>query len=110
MKPSTKTAGKKDADKVARQKRKDTLARLKERGHDLVHLSHHSGSCPQCALFEGKTFSISGKDREFPPLDDAIAGGMFHTGCQHVISMAPEERDRFIGKLQGKEGEAVRQA
>jgi hypothetical protein len=33
-----------------------------------------------------------------------------HVGCLHVISLAPEEKDRFLGKLQGKEGEAARQA
>jgi len=35
---------------------------------------------------------------------------VFHVSCMHVVSLAPEELDRFLGKLQGKEGEAARQA
>ncbi|MFZ2473073.1 MAG: hypothetical protein WAW52_14180, partial [Methanothrix sp.] len=32
------------------------------------------------------------------------------TGCMHVISLASEEKDRFVGSLQDKEGEEARQA
>jgi len=35
---------------------------------------------------------------------------MFHPGCLHILSLAPEERDRFMEQLQGKQGEATRQA
>ena len=54
--------------------------------------------------------SLSGNDPEYPSLDEARGAGVFHVSCLHIISLAPEERDRFIGKLQGKEGEATRQA
>jgi hypothetical protein len=43
-------------------------------------------------------------------LDEARGAGVFHVGCLHVVSLAPEELDKFVGKLQGKEGEAARQA
>ena len=90
--------------------RQGTINRFQEKGHDLVRLSSHSGSCPRCTPYEGRTFSLTGSDKEFPSLDEARASGVFHPGCMHVISLAPEENDRFIGRLQGKEGEAVRQA
>jgi hypothetical protein len=90
--------------------RQGTINRLQEKGHDLVRLSSHSGSCPKCSPFEGRTFSLSGTDLEFPSIEEARAGGVFHVGCLHVLSLAPEEKDRFIGRLQGKEGEAARQA
>jgi hypothetical protein len=79
--------------------RAGTVNRFLEHGRDLVRISTHSGSCPLCTPYEGRTFSLSGTDEEFPPLDDAIAGGLFHVGCLHVISLAPEEKDRFIASL-----------
>lgn len=90
--------------------RQGTINRFQEKGHDLVVLSSHSGSCKQCQPFEGRTFSLSGASNEFPPLDQARAGGVFHVGCKHVISLAPEEKERWLGVLEGKEGEASRQA
>ena len=54
--------------------------------------------------------SLSGTDPDYPSVDEARGAGVFHVGCLHVLSLAPEERDRFIGKLQGKDGEAARQA
>ena len=90
--------------------RQGTINRLQEKGHDLVRLSSHSGSCPKCQPWQGRTMSLSGSDSEYPSVDEARAAGVFHVGCLHVLSLAPEERDRFIGRLQGKEGEAARQA
>jgi len=79
--------------------RQGTINRLQEKGHDLVRLSSHSGSCPRCTPFEGRTFSLSGTDSEYPSLDEARAGGVFHPGCLHVISLAPEEKDRYLASL-----------
>lgn len=90
--------------------RQGTINRLQEKGHDLVRLSSHSGSCPKCTPWQGRTMSLSGRDGEYPSVDEARGAGVFHVGCLHVLSLAPEERDRFIGKLQGKQGEAARQA
>lgn len=90
--------------------RQGTINRFQERNHDLVRLSSHSGSCPRCVPFQGRTFSLSGQDPEFPPLSEAEAGGVFHVGCRHVLSLAPEEKDRFLERLEGKFGEDVRQS
>ena len=90
--------------------RQGTINRLEEKGHDLVRISTHSGSCPQCTPFEGETFSLSGTDEKYRPLEEARAEGLFHVGCLHVISLAPEELDRFIGRLQGNEGTIARDA
>jgi hypothetical protein len=54
--------------------------------------------------------SLTGNDPEYPSIEEAKASGVFHVGCLHVLSLAPEELDRFIGKLQGKQGEAARRA
>jgi hypothetical protein len=90
--------------------RQGTINRLEEKGHDLVRISTHSGSCPQCTPFEGETFSMSGTDEKYRPLEEARAAGLFHPGCLHIISLAPEEKDRFLSTLQGGQGEEARQA
>lgn len=82
--------------------RQGTINRFQEKDHDLVRLSEHSGSCKLCAQFQGRTFSLSGTDDEFPPLDEARAGGIFHVSCKHVLSLAPEEKDRYIASLEEK--------
>ena len=86
--------------------RQGTINRLEEKGHDLVRISSHAGSCKLCQPYQGQTFSLAGEDKEFPPLSSAK--GLFHPGCLHVISLAPEEKDRFIGRLEGKEGTIAR--
>lgn len=90
--------------------RAGTINRLESKGHDLVRISSHSGACKLCTPWEGRTLSLSGGDKDYPSLDEARGAGLMHVGCLHVISLAPEEKDRFIGRLQGKEGEAARQA
>lgn len=84
--------------------RQGTINRFLELGHDLVRLSQHSTLCQKCARYQGQTFSLSGTDPNYPPLSEAIAGGLFHVGCKHVLSLAPEERERFLEGLQGKQG------
>ena len=99
-----------DLDKINKSNREETIKKFKAKGYDLVRISYHQTDCSLCIPYQGKTFSISGKNSKYLPLDTAIAGGLFHSGCRHIISLAPEELDEFIGKLQGKEGETARQA
>ena len=82
--------------------RQGTINRFQEKGHDLVRLSEHSSSCPKCVPYQGRTFSLSGNDKEYPPLDQARAGGVFHVGCLHILSLAPEEKGRFLSTSEGK--------
>ncbi len=99
-----------DIDEDFKSNREETIRKFKAKGYDLVRISYHQTDCSLCKPYQGKTFSISGKDSNYIALDTAIAGGLFHNGCKHIISLAPEEKDRFIGILQGKEGEAAREA
>lgn len=48
---------------------------------DLVQISVHSTSCVVCMPFQGKIFSISGNDDDFPTLVDLPP---FHPNCKHV--------------------------
>ena len=90
--------------------RQGTINRFQEKSHDLIRISTHSGACKLCTPWEGRTLSLSGTDPDYSSLDEAKGAGLFHVGCLHVISLAPEEKERFLGRLQGKEGEAARQA
>lgn len=66
--------------------------------HDLYQISSHSTSCPVCAPYEGRVYSKSGLDPDFPPL--AAAFGKIdsdgpdtlvntylciHPNCLHVL-------------------------
>ena len=99
-----------DLDKINKSNREETIKKFKAKGYDLVRISYHQTDCSLCNPYQGKTFSISGKNSKYLPLDTAIAGGLFHCGFRHIISLAPEELDGFLDKLQVKEGEAARQA
>lgn len=54
---------------------------------DLVIMDAHGSVCPECAKFQGRVYSISGKNRLFPKVPDFFftAGGV-HIGCGHTFS------------------------
>jgi hypothetical protein len=51
---------------------------------DLVQVSSHNTTAEICQQYEGKIFSISGKDKDFPILDAAPA---YHPNCGHTLSI-----------------------
>ena len=57
-------------------------------GSDLVQVSDHNTICPICAPYEGKIFSLTGKDEDFPIFDGGIPG---HPNCQHSITVVFRE-------------------
>lgn len=65
-----------------------TLNQLTSLGYDLVTIPPHSPTCNICAPYQGRIYSISGKDTRFPPLwNTAFAGGYgnIHPRCSHVV-------------------------
>ncbi len=69
-----------------------------DRGQDLYKISSHGTSCPLCAPYEGRVYSKSGTDPDFPPLAAAFgkvdpAGPddlsntwlNIHPNCLHVL-------------------------
>lgn len=89
--------------------RQGTINRLQEHGHDLIRISTHSGSCPRCIPWQGRTLSMSGNDPDYPSLAEAQGAGLLHVGCLHVLSLAPEEKDRYIASL-NERAAAIRNA
>jgi hypothetical protein len=67
-------------------------------GVDLVQVDIHSGSCEICDPYQGKIYSISGQDKDFPPLEERPP---FHPNCRHLL--LPMTRESLIarGLLQG---------
>ncbi len=64
-----------------------TIKQVQELGYDLVKMSSHPDSCPICQQFEGRVYSISGKDKRFPKLDIAFSSGYanIHPNCRHTL-------------------------
>lgn len=60
---------------------------------DLVIMSSHASSCPLCAVYEGRVYSISGNDKRFPKLTDAFPGGYstIHPNCRHRLNVYVED-------------------
>lgn len=62
-------------------------ARLDEYNVDLVEVSAHDGARPLCAPYQGRVFSRSGNDPDYPALDSTSIGepaGLFGINCGHV--------------------------
>jgi hypothetical protein len=45
------------------------VGRLQDHGHDLVTVSSHPHHADECSGYDGETFSLSGRDPEYPELD-----------------------------------------
>jgi len=57
-------------------------------GSDLVQVSSHNTTCKVCAPYEGKIYSLSGKNKDFPK------SGLlppYHPKCKHSITVVFEE-------------------
>lgn len=61
---------------------KGTINSTLQYGLDLVQVSVHEGPCDICRPFQGKIYSISGADQDFPPLKEEPP---FHPNCRHVL-------------------------
>lgn len=64
----------------------ETLKKCKEFKTDLVECTTHEVTCEICSKYQGRIFSVSGKDKRFPKLpDDVYKYGGFHKGCRHAF-------------------------
>lgn len=58
-------------------------------GYDLVRMSKHFGSCDICAPYQGRVFSISGNNSEYPSLYDTVLKNGYntvHPNCAHTFT------------------------
>lgn len=63
---------------------------LTENGYDLMMMTEHY---PTCEALQGRVYSISGRDKRFPPLSRAFPSGYrnVHPNCRHVMTYWIEE-------------------
>jgi hypothetical protein len=62
------------------------MTHLQANGYDLVQMSDHATTCPICQAYEGRVYSISGKDARYPQLDRAFSShANIHPNCEHVV-------------------------
>ncbi len=62
------------------------INQLTANGYDLVEIPTHYPTCEVCAILQDRVYSISGKDKRFPPLSKAIGEYKnIHPHCRHVI-------------------------
>ena len=64
---------------------KGSIYATQEAGSDLVKIPSHFSSCPICIPYEGRVYSISGKDKRYPPLSEPFSDGYatIHPNCTH---------------------------
>ena len=48
-----------------------------------MYLPAHPFACPLCMEWQGKIYSKSGKNKKYPPMENAIKGGVGHPNCKH---------------------------
>ncbi|NUU62689.1 phage minor capsid protein [Paenibacillus agri] len=56
--------------------------------HDLVYINFVGITCPVCAVYQGRVYSISGDDSRFPKLEFRPP---YHSHCVHSMSVWLEE-------------------
>lgn len=58
-----------------------------ELGTDLLLMRVNGSTCPECARYQGRVYSLSGKSKLFPALPETIKKtGTIHSGCHHSFS------------------------
>lgn len=60
--------------------------KMLENDQDLVQVSINGSDHQACADWEGKVVSVTGKNNDYPSLDEAEADGLFHPNCRHTIN------------------------
>lgn len=63
-------------------------------GNDLVKMSQHYGACPICVPYEGRVFSVSGANPNYPALYDTPWSSAYqnmHPHCAHIVTQYIEE-------------------
>lgn len=54
---------------------------------DLVIMSSHGSACTECAKYQGRVYSLSGRSKLFPKVPDFFySTGTAHSGCGHTFS------------------------
>lgn len=61
-----------------------------QEGYDLLKVSEHGTTCEKCAKVEGRVFSISGNNPNYPKWDNQIIKHT-HPNCRHTVAIFQEK-------------------
>ena len=63
---------------------KALVRRCNELNTDLFEMTEHHPTCAECAKYQGRVYSISGKNKKFPEVPEIIKyKGQIHSKCRH---------------------------
>lgn len=63
---------------------KNALIRANQINTDLMEMPYLGCSCGECSKYQGRIYSISGKDKRFPSIPNQVFRyGGIHSGCHH---------------------------
>lgn len=66
---------------------KSRMLQLSSNGYDYVKFTEHYPTCAECSKYQGRVFSLSGKDKRFPRLPEhIIKSGQIHKDCKHIMT------------------------
>jgi len=63
----------------------ETLDNAIKTNNDLVYVPGHAGSCPYCAPYEDRIYSLTSANLMYPNIQVALDGGLKHPNCKHPI-------------------------
>lgn len=70
-----------------------TISGMMAHGMDLCYVNAHMGCCEKCLKWQGVIMSLRGAPG-YPSLADAIADGLFHPNCAHILQLFIEGYSR----------------
>jgi hypothetical protein len=68
-------------------------------GVDLVQVSDHNTTTPICMEYEGQVYSVTGKSRSYPRLEEQPG---FHPNCLHVLLPLPIADDQDEARIRNE--------
>lgn len=72
-----------------------TVQRMSDLDKDLVKMSEHATTCAICSTYQGRVYSVSGKDTRFPALNTVpgFSSGFnnIHCNCKHRVFAYSED-------------------
>ena len=91
-------------------RREAQQARMEDNGLDLVEITSPAGARPGCAPYQGKIYSLSGNDTDYPALSSTSYGevdGLFGINCGHDMIPYKKGTKRTYEPYPVKENEKV---
>ena len=62
-----------------------TIESAERMNNDLVYVPSHPFACPLCQEWQGKIYSLTGTNKNYPSIEIALQNGLKHPNCKHPI-------------------------